>query len=102
MEAQTKRNVLRLTQTYITLSLADIASNVGLPTAEAAELAILRCVSLSSRLCLHGVKLSALNAPHPTAISQGCWGPDHMSGLLTQLILVQGDGLNQEYVVLDC
>eukprot|EP00208_Stichococcus_sp_RCC1054_P006764 CAMPEP_0206143158 /NCGR_PEP_ID=MMETSP1473-20131121/19525_1 /ASSEMBLY_ACC=CAM_ASM_001109 /TAXON_ID=1461547 /ORGANISM="Stichococcus sp, Strain RCC1054" /LENGTH=449 /DNA_ID=CAMNT_0053538445 /DNA_START=183 /DNA_END=1532 /DNA_ORIENTATION=+ len=44
VEAQTKRNVLRLTQTYITLSLADIASNVGLPTAEAAELAILRMV----------------------------------------------------------
>lgn len=43
VEAQTKRNVLRLTQTYITLSLADIASNVGLPTAEAAELAILGC-----------------------------------------------------------
>ena len=45
VEAQTKRDVLRLTQTYITLSLPDIASNVGLPSAEAAELAILRCAA---------------------------------------------------------
>lgn len=44
VDSQTKRNVQRLTQTYLTLSLPDIASAVGLPSAQAAELAILRCV----------------------------------------------------------
>lgn len=43
LESQTKRNVQRLTQTYLTLSLQDIASSVGLPSAAAAELVILRC-----------------------------------------------------------
>ena len=43
VDSQTKRNVLRLTQTYLTLGLPDIASAVGLPSAAAAELAILRC-----------------------------------------------------------
>lgn len=42
VEAQTKRNVLRLTQTFLTLSLSDIATQVELPNAAAAELAILR------------------------------------------------------------
>lgn len=44
VEAQTKRNVLRLTQTFITLSLSDVAKQVGLPSAESAELAILRMI----------------------------------------------------------
>ena len=44
VDSQTKRNVQRLTQTYLTLSLPDIAAAVGLPSAAAAELAILRCV----------------------------------------------------------
>lgn len=42
VDSQTKRNVQRLTQTYLTLSLPDIAAAVGLPSAHAAELAILR------------------------------------------------------------
>jgi hypothetical protein len=42
VDSQTKRNVQRLTQTYLTLSLPDIAAAVGLPSAQAAELAILR------------------------------------------------------------
>ncbi len=46
VDSQTKRNVQRLTQTYLTLSLPDIASAVGLPSADAAELAILRCEAL--------------------------------------------------------
>ena len=44
LESQTKRNVQRLTQTYLTLSLQDIADAVGRPSAAAAELVILRCV----------------------------------------------------------
>jgi len=43
VESQTKRNVQRLTQTYLTLSLEDIAAAVNLPSATAAELVILRC-----------------------------------------------------------
>ena len=43
VESQTKRNVQRLTQTYLTLSLEDIAAAVNLPSAAAAELVILRC-----------------------------------------------------------
>ena len=42
VESQTKRNVQRLTQTYLTLSLEDIAAAVNLPSATAAELVILR------------------------------------------------------------
>ena len=42
VESQTKRNVQRLTQTYLTLSLEDIAAAVNLPSAAAAELVILR------------------------------------------------------------
>jgi COP9 signalosome complex subunit 3 len=37
----TTRNIQRLTTTYLTLSLADIASRVGLPSPEAAEMHIL-------------------------------------------------------------
>ncbi len=44
VESQTKRNVQRLTQTYLTLSLEDIAAAVNLPSATAAELVILRSV----------------------------------------------------------
>ncbi len=43
VESQTKRNVQRLTQTYLTLSLEDIAAAVSLPSAAAAEVVILRC-----------------------------------------------------------
>ena len=42
LESQTKRNVQRLTQTYLTLSLQDIAEAVGLSSATDAELVILR------------------------------------------------------------
>ena len=42
MAARTKRAVQRLTQTYLTLSLADIASQVGLAGADEAEAHILR------------------------------------------------------------
>lgn len=38
-----KRNIQRLTQTYMTLSLTDIASSVGLASAQEAELHVLRC-----------------------------------------------------------
>jgi hypothetical protein len=48
VDSQTKRNVQRLTQTYLTLSLPDMAAAVGLPSAQAAELAILRCVACCS------------------------------------------------------
>ena len=43
LESVTKRDVQRLTQTYLTLSLQDIAQAVDLPTPAAAELVILRC-----------------------------------------------------------
>ncbi len=46
VDSQTKRNVQRLTRTYLTLSLPDIAAAVGLPNAAAAELAILRCIDI--------------------------------------------------------
>ena len=40
-----KRNIQRLTQTYLTLSLGHIAEQVGLPSAQEAELYVLRCVA---------------------------------------------------------
>ncbi len=40
-----KRNIQRLTHTYLTLSLGDIAEHVGLASAPEAELYVLRCVS---------------------------------------------------------
>lgn len=45
VESLISRNIQRLTSTYLTLSLADIASQVGLPSAESAEEHILRMVS---------------------------------------------------------
>lgn len=39
-----KRNILRLTQTYITLSLADIAASVHLPSAQSVEMLILKMI----------------------------------------------------------
>ena len=42
LEARTMRAIQRLTQTYLTLSLAHIAENVGLPSAQVAEQHILR------------------------------------------------------------
>ena len=42
LAARTKRAVQRLTQTYLTLSLADIAAQVGLSGPDEAEAHILR------------------------------------------------------------
>jgi len=39
-----RRNIQRLTQTYITLSLSDIAENCALPSAKSAETSILRMI----------------------------------------------------------
>lgn len=39
-----KRNILRLTHTYITLSLADIAAAVGLPSVHSVEMYILKMI----------------------------------------------------------
>ncbi|GMH40686.1 hypothetical protein BSKO_08590 [Bryopsis sp. KO-2023] len=39
-----KRNILRLTRTYVTLSLADIAGSVGLPSADSAEMYVLKMI----------------------------------------------------------
>jgi COP9 signalosome complex subunit 3 len=44
VESLYKRNIQRLTQTYLTLSLEDIASSVALPAARDAELRILRMI----------------------------------------------------------
>lgn len=46
LQRLTKRNIQRLTQTYLTLSLSDIAANVKLASAEEAELHILRSVPI--------------------------------------------------------
>ena len=50
VESQTKRNVQRLTQTYLTLSLEDIAAAVNLPSAATAELVILRFAWVSYKI----------------------------------------------------
>lgn len=39
-----RRNIQRLTKTYLTLSLEDIATTVNLPNPNAAEMAVLDCV----------------------------------------------------------
>lgn len=44
VESLYKRNIQRLTQTYLTLSLEDIATSVALPSARDAELRILRMI----------------------------------------------------------
>lgn len=43
LSARTMRAIQKLTQTYLTLSLADIAAQVGLGSAAEAEQHILRC-----------------------------------------------------------
>lgn len=48
LDAKTKRAIQKLTQTFLTLSLADIAQQVGLASAAEAEAYILRlsqCIS---------------------------------------------------------
>ena len=45
LAGRTKRAIQRLTQTFLTLSLADIAEQVGLVNASEAEGHILRCAS---------------------------------------------------------
>ena len=42
----TTRSIQRLTQTYLTLSLADIASRVGLASPEQAEMRLIRMVQV--------------------------------------------------------
>ena len=59
-----KRNIQRLTQTYLTLSLSDIAANVGLPSAEDAEMHILRYPPHSCH--------SPPPCPHPTPPPYTC------------------------------
>jgi len=44
VESLYKRNIQRLTQTYLTLSLEDIATSASLPSARDAELRILRMI----------------------------------------------------------
>ncbi len=48
LAGRTKRAIQKLTQTFLTLSLADIAQQVGLETATEAEGHILRYVLISS------------------------------------------------------
>lgn len=45
LAAKTKRAIQKLTQTFLTLSLTDIAQQVGLNSAAEAEGHILRCVA---------------------------------------------------------
>lgn len=47
LAAKTKRAIQKLTQTFLTLSLTDIAQQVGLNIAAEAEGHILRCVAWS-------------------------------------------------------
>ena len=47
LAARTKRAVQKLTQTYLTLSLADIAAQTGLPSAADAEAHILQYAASS-------------------------------------------------------
>jgi COP9 signalosome complex subunit 3 len=47
-----KRNIQRLTQTYLTLSLEDIARSVQLETPRDAEMHVLRMVGVLSIACL--------------------------------------------------
>ena len=47
LDAKTKRAIQKLTQTFLTLSLADIAQQVGLASAGEAEAHILRLESTS-------------------------------------------------------
>lgn len=49
-----KHNILRLTQTYLTLSLQDIANSVHLGSPKEAEMHVLRMVFFS-HLCLQGI-----------------------------------------------
>lgn len=48
-----KRNIQRLTQTYLTLSLEDIARSVQLETPRDAEMHVLRMVGVLCTACLH-------------------------------------------------
>jgi hypothetical protein len=48
-----KRNIQRLTQTYLTLSLEDIARSVQLDTPRDAEMHVLRMVGVFSTSCLN-------------------------------------------------
>ena len=50
-QSLTKRNIQRLTQTYLTLSLGDIAANVGLASAQEAEMYILRWAVQMEECC---------------------------------------------------
>ena len=50
-EGRTKRRIQRLTQTYLTLSLQDIAATARLASPQEAELHILRWVLSSARQC---------------------------------------------------
>jgi len=54
-----KRNIQRLTQTYLTLSLEDIARSVQLETPRDAEMHVLRMVGVLSTACLHYVAKSS-------------------------------------------
>lgn len=54
-----KRNIQRLTQTYLTLSLEDIARSVQLETPRDAEMHVLRMVGVLSTSCLHYVAKSS-------------------------------------------
>ena len=77
VESQTKRNVQRLTQTYLTLSLEDIAAAVNLPSATAAELVILRSVQVAESaalppvVCLHSC-LTALCCGQQLTLPSDC------------------------------
>ena len=52
LEARTKRAIQRLTQTYLTLSLQQIAENANLPSAEDAEHHLLRYgIRYSKAIC---------------------------------------------------
>jgi COP9 signalosome complex subunit 3 len=72
-----RRNIQRLTATYMTLSLADIAKNVGLPTAKHAEQVLLRMIENGEINAIINQKdgmvsfeedIQAFNSPQTSAI----------------------------------
>ena len=62
-ESRTMRRIQRLTQTYLTLSLQDIAATARLASPQQAELYILQCVARPCSFCI-GSRARPLSHQH--------------------------------------
>lgn len=63
LAARTKRAIQKLTQTYLTLSLADITAQTGLPSAADAEAHILQCATSCMVAAMHHAFLTLWHLP---------------------------------------